>query len=81
MLLEMDLAAGLFFYLGFWLITVVILWARELWRLHRSDELKMSRGRLFSCDNCQYVFLHEEPENLTRCPRCNAVCILRKKPH
>ncbi|WP_176012686.1 hypothetical protein [Victivallis sp. Marseille-Q1083] len=79
MLIGMDLAGGLLFYLLAWLVTIGILWVRELWRLKRGYDLQLSKGRLFSCDHCRYVFLFEDDSNITRCPRCNSMCILRKK--
>ena len=31
------------------------------------------------CDNCHYAFLAKYNENITRCPRCNGIVIIRKR--
>jgi len=79
-MISLDFSAGLFIYLMLWLLTIVILWARELWRLRHND-WRVSNSRLFSCDHCHYAFVTKEDTNITRCPRCNSMCILRKRRH
>jgi rubrerythrin len=49
-----------------------------VWR-NKVNDWKISNSRLFRCDHCQYAFLTKENTNITRCPRCNGMCILRKK--
>ena len=79
-MIGLDFADGLFVYFLFWLITIVILWARELLR-NKTNDWRISNSQLFRCDKCHYAFLNKENNNITRCPRCNAMCILRKSSH
>ena len=58
---------------------LVWLWHRERRRLRR-NEWRLSSSQLFHCDQCHYSFIPEEPVTLTRCPRCNTICIKRKNP-
>ncbi|QSH40101.1 hypothetical protein P0136_01435 [Lentisphaerota bacterium ZTH] len=76
-MIGINLSTGMLIYLILWLVTIAILWARELWRVKVTD-WRISRSHLFRCDHCQYAFLTKENSNITRCPRCNAMCILRK---
>ncbi|MCQ2352110.1 MAG: hypothetical protein MJ033_01365 [Victivallaceae bacterium] len=61
-----------------WLIYLLILWRREAARLDR-NEWNLIHSQLFHCNQCHHSFVPEEPVNLTRCPRCNAICIRRKR--
>ena len=74
----MSFAGALFVYFVLWLIFLAILWARELVRV-RNNSWHLSNSRLFHCDNCHHSFLSKEPVNLTRCPRCNSICICRRR--
>jgi len=68
---------GLTVYLLLWLGVLFFLWAREFWRLRRRD-WRLSRTRLFHCRKCHLSFLNREDDgSMTRCPRCNAVCLRR----
>jgi transcription initiation factor IIE alpha subunit len=78
-MIELDLTTGLLIYLFLWLITIAILWVRELRRI-KAHDWSISNNRLFRCNSCHYSFLvKDEHTNLVRCPRCNAMCILLKK--
>ena len=78
-MIGVDLPTGLLIYLFLWLITITVLWIRELWRI-RAHDWSISNNRLFRCNSCHYSFLvKDEHANLVRCPRCNAMCILFKK--
>ena len=78
-MIGLDLTTGLLIYLFAWLITIAILWIRELRRI-RAHDWSISNNSLFRCDSCHYSFLvKDEQAHLVRCPRCNAMCILFKK--
>jgi transcription initiation factor IIE alpha subunit len=78
-MIGLDLTTGLLIYLFAWLITIAILWIRELRRIKTYD-WNISNNSLFRCNSCHYSFLvKDEQAHLVRCPRCNAMCILFKK--
>ncbi|MBN2640451.1 MAG: hypothetical protein JXR78_02235 [Victivallales bacterium] len=65
-------------YLMIWLITISILWVRKLWRDNAHD-WNPNKSRLFRCDKCHYAFIHKESISISRCPRCNSICVFRKR--
>lgn len=66
-------------YLYLWFIVVGALWAAETLRLRKSD-WSIAKERLYKCDHCHLSFLAtDDSENVTRCPRCNEMCFIRKK--
>ena len=77
-MIGLDFADGLFIYLTVWLKTLALLWGRELWR-QKANDWKVSSSQLFTCDKCHYAFLTKENTNITRCPRCNSMCLVRKR--
>ena len=78
-MIGISLTTGLLIYLFLWLITITILWVRELFRAKRHD-WRISNNRLFRCNSCHFSFLvKDEHTNIVRCPRCNSMCILFKK--
>jgi uncharacterized paraquat-inducible protein A len=68
----------LFVYITAWLLTIAVLWAREVWRQNIFDR-DLSKNRLWRCEKCHFTFLVKGQESITRCPRCNNICILRKR--
>ncbi len=77
-MIGIDFYWGFVLYLGVWLVTIFILWIRELRRLRLYD-LKVGKNELCKCNSCHYNFLMNNNSNISRCPRCNAMCILRKR--
>ncbi len=78
-MIGLDLTTGLLIYLFLCLITISILWVRELLRI-KAHDWSISNNRLFRCNSCHHSFLiKDEHTNLVRCPRCNEMCILLKK--
>ncbi len=71
---------AIFIYMTLWLTLLLVLWFRSLLR-RRRFHWQINSGRLFDCDRCHYAFLTREEMNLTRCPRCNSICIRRKRRH
>ncbi len=65
-------------YLMIWLITIAILWSRKIWRDNAHD-WNLNKSRLFRCDKCHYAFINKENTTITRCPRCNSICVFRKR--
>lgn len=78
-MITIDYVTAFIIYLFAWLLTLAILWAREIWRLKNYDWTLSSKERLCHCDNCHFAFLIKHGENITRCPRCNEMCIMRKR--
>ena len=75
-MISVPLTTFFIIYLAVWLVTVVILWGREQFRLYFNDWSR-DKTRVFTCDKCHYNFI-EKYTNITRCPRCNDICINRK---
>ncbi len=78
MLIGVSFSTGLLVYLIGFLALIIFLWVRSLLRGGR-NQWQLNNSRLFDCDSCHYAFLADEAVNLTRCPRCNAICIRRQK--
>lgn len=77
-MINLTYAEGIFFYVLFALSTIVILWARELWR-NRAYSWQSSSRRVLNCPECHVSFIASENTNVARCPRCNAICFYRKR--
>ncbi len=60
------------------LIYIAWLWLREVGRI-RKNEWQLNNRRLFHCNKCFLYFVPKHPVSLCRCPRCNNVCILRRR--
>jgi len=69
---------GFFVYLTVWLVLLIVLWSRELWR-SRINAWSLSEGRLCVCDDCHFAFLVKPRETVARCPRCNQMSYVRRK--
>lgn len=69
---------GFVIYLGAWIVTIAVLWAREYWRGGRNN-WDLAKDKLCFCQKCHFAFLVKPGENISRCPRCNEICILRRK--
>ena len=66
-------------YLLLWLVILVILWVRDELRRRKSYGWSVVKKRLYFCDNCHLTFLARNAgENVSRCPRCNELCFIRK---
>ena len=77
-MINLTYAEGIFFYVLLSLSTIVILWARELWR-NRAYSWESSSRRVLNCPGCHVSFIAPENTNVTRCPRCNAICFYKKR--
>ena len=71
-------AQGLFLLLVLWLSGIAICYLRATRRRYQPQWRRVDSHHLFSCDRCHYTFLNKDQVNLTRCPRCNAICIRRR---
>jgi hypothetical protein len=67
---------GLLVYFLLWLSVLIVLWGREIWRIQKHD-WSQHVDRLCVCDGCHLAFMIKSDVNITRCPRCNQMCILR----
>ena len=66
-------------YLLLWLVVLVCLWVRNELRRRESYGWSVVKKRLYFCDNCHFSFLARNAgENVSRCPRCNELCFIRK---
>lgn len=62
-----------------WLALLGILWFREE-RRSRKSEWSVVKDQLYLCDKCHFAFLaRHDREHITRCPRCNEMCFIRKR--
>lgn len=77
-MIPLAIRYGFIVYVCFWMITLVVLWAWEMFRSKAYDWV-ISEDRLCLCDNCHYTFLLQPHVNITRCPRCNDMFIYRKR--
>lgn len=61
------------------LLILAIMWLREELRA-RPRDWSVVKEKLYICDKCHYSFLAEhDEEHITRCPRCNEMCFIRKR--
>jgi len=65
-------------YFIFCFVALIVLWARELWRTKVND-WELSKDHFYICDRCHLVFPVRPHMNITRCPRCNEMCILKTR--
>ena len=65
-------------YVAVWFVLLIILWTRELWRKKIYD-WALSEGRLCVCDDCHFAFLVKPGITVSRCPKCEEMCIIRNK--
>ena len=77
-MIPISMHTGLVVYLMIWLITLTILWAREIWRNQKHD-WSLVEDKLCVCDSCHLAFLVKPNINISRCPRCNEMCIIRTR--
>ena len=69
-----------YIYLYLWIIILVALWLRQELRQRKIYGWSAVKKRLYFCDNCHLSFLaRNDGENVTRCPRCNELCFIRKR--
>jgi len=66
-------------YICIWLAVLTVLWIREEIRTSRSSVWSAAKEKLYSCDKCHLVFLAKDEEHITRCPRCNELCFIKKR--
>ena len=62
-----------------WVVIISALWLRHECK-RKSHDWTISKDQLYSCSKCHYSFLAKDDRgNITRCPRCNEMCFLKKK--
>lgn len=77
-MIGIDYAGGLFFYVLLWLMTIAILWGREIWR-NRAYSWQSGERRVLNCPGCHVSFVAANNASVARCPRCNSICFYRKR--
>lgn len=76
-----SLTFGQFFavYITFWVVVLAFLWYRDE-RKKPSDDWTIAKDHLYICPQCHLSFLaKDDSSNITRCPRCNELCFLKRK--
>ncbi len=76
-----PISPGQFFsiYVCLWLIVLAFLWFREERRVQKSN-WSVVKDKLYVCDKCHLSFLAQDNrEYITRCPRCNEMCFIKKR--
>ena len=76
-----SLTFGQFFavYITFWVIVLAFLWYRDE-RKKPADDWTFAKDHLYICSRCHLSFLaKDDSANITRCPRCNEMCFLKRK--
>ena len=76
--MTLTYADAFFIYLLLWLLLLAYLARREYVR-RKEHRWQSMDNNLFHCDKCHLSFVPRERINLCRCPRCNAVCIKRRR--
>lgn len=76
-----SLTFGQFFavYITFWVIVLAFLWYRDELK-KPADDWTLAKDHLYICSRCHLSFLaKDDSANITRCPRCNEMCFLKRK--
>lgn len=62
-----------------WVIIITFLWIKHEYQ-RKNQDWTTTKEQLYSCSKCHYLFLaRDDRGNITRCPRCNEMCFLKKK--
>jgi len=77
-MIPLDYEQAFVLYVAVWLFFLLILWGREIWRAKVYD-WALSEGRLCICEDCHFAFLVKPGVSVSRCPRCDEVCLVRQK--
>lgn len=76
-----SLTFGQFFavYITFWVIVLAFLWYRDELK-KTADDWTLAKDHLYICSRCHLSFLaKDDSANITRCPRCNEMCFLKRR--
>lgn len=57
---------------------VSFLWLKMIWR-QKMQDWSLSKEKMIVCDSCNFAFIVKNDENISRCPVCNHICIMRKR--
>lgn len=69
-------------YICAWVLLLAVLWLLHEIRQRKTPEWFVVKERLYHCPNCYLSFMAQhDSENITRCPRCNEMCFLKKRRH
>lgn len=77
-MITLSYGNAFFFYVLIWLIAIAVLCLREFRRV-RNNFWETGNRKLFECGSCHYSYLGSDESNVSRCPRCNAICFRRVK--
>ena len=62
-----------------WVALIAFLWIRHEYK-KKSLDWTTTKEQLYFCTKCHYTFLaKDDTGNITRCPRCNEMCFLKKE--
>ena len=78
-MIHIPLAQILGTFTFMWVVIITFLWIRHEYK-KKSPDWTTTKEQLYSCPKCHYTFLaKDDTGNITRCPRCNEMCFLKKK--
>jgi len=77
-MIPINFEYGFVIYITIWFCFFIFLWIKEIRREYTS-ELNAMKELLYLCGTCHHSFTSHQRKNITRCPKCNAICIFRKK--
>jgi len=64
-----------------WLGLLFVLWFRSEVK-HSNHNWTTAKDNLYNCPKCHQTFLApHDTENITRCPRCNEMCFLKRRKY
>lgn len=77
-MIALSYTDAFFLYLLAWLLLLGFLTWRENLRSKRHHH-QIFKSSVFHCSKCHHIFVEDKQMNLHRCPRCNAICIRRRR--
>ena len=70
-MIELSAHGALLLYLGSTLIVLLGLWVTHHYTSRRR-KLNLNEQTLIVCEYCQYAYLDDPSQPVTRCPRCQS---------
>lgn len=67
-------------YFAVWFFVIAAMWFFDELRKRKTYQDSVVKERLYFCGNCHFIFMAKtDSEHITRCPRCNEMCFLKKR--
>ena len=77
-MITISVGCGFLIYVGALLAALSGAVVYELWRSSLHD-WRISEEQLARCSECGLTFVVSRSEKVARCPRCNALCPIRRR--